>query len=81
MIRLPAGNSARVRAPCLIQFPTRQGRDRIERNFAHKFGTGGLDRLHLGGMENVHKKFLSLRTLGALPQSRQQISVAFFPAK
>ena len=48
--------------PCLKQFLTRQGGDRIERNFAHKFGTGGLDRHYLAGMENVHKKFLSLRT-------------------
>src|ERR1700756_1828014 len=31
---------------------------RIERNFAHQFDTGGLDRLYVRGKENVHKKFL-----------------------
>jgi len=32
--------------------------ERIERNFAHQFDTGGLDRLWVRGKENVHKKFL-----------------------
>jgi transposase len=32
--------------------------ERIERNFAHQFDTGGLDRLYVRGLENVHKKFL-----------------------
>jgi transposase len=32
--------------------------ERIERNFAHPFDTGGLDRLYVRGLENVHKKFL-----------------------
>ena len=32
--------------------------ERIERNFAHQFDTGGLDRLYVRGKENVHKKFL-----------------------
>jgi transposase len=36
----------------------RQRGERIERNFAHQFDTGGLDRLYVRGMENVHKKFL-----------------------
>ena len=36
----------------------RQRGERIERNFAHPFDTGGLDRLYLRGMDNVHKKFL-----------------------
>jgi transposase len=36
----------------------RQRGARIERNFAHQFDTGGLDRLYVRGKENVHKKFL-----------------------
>jgi transposase len=36
----------------------RQRGERIERNFAHQFDTGGLDRLYVRGMKNVHKKFL-----------------------
>ena len=32
--------------------------ERIERNFAHQFDTGGLDRLYVRGEENVHKKLL-----------------------
>src|SRR5450631_414766 len=32
--------------------------EKIERNFAHQFDTGGLDRLYVRGLENVHKKFL-----------------------
>ena len=36
----------------------RQRGERIERNFAHQFDTGGLDRLYVRGKENVHKKFL-----------------------
>ena len=36
----------------------RQRGERIERNFAHPFDTGGLDRLYVRGRENVHKKFL-----------------------
>jgi transposase len=32
--------------------------ERIERNFAHQFDTGGLDRLYVRGKENAHKKFL-----------------------
>jgi hypothetical protein len=31
---------------------------RIERNFAHQFDTGGLDRLWVRGLANVHKKLL-----------------------
>ena len=30
----------------------------LERNFAHQFDTGGLDRLYVRGIENVHKKLL-----------------------
>jgi hypothetical protein len=36
----------------------RQRGERIERNFAHQFDTGGLDRLYVTGIDNVHKKFL-----------------------
>jgi transposase len=36
----------------------RQRGERIERNFAHQFDTGGLDRLYVRGKENVRKKFL-----------------------
>jgi transposase len=32
--------------------------EKIERNFAHQFDTGGMDRLYLRGRENVHKKLL-----------------------
>jgi len=32
--------------------------EKIERNFAHQFDTGGLDRLYLRGRENVHKRLL-----------------------
>src|ERR1700731_1765844 len=32
--------------------------ERIERNFAHQFDTGGMDRLYVRGLKNVHKKFL-----------------------
>ncbi len=36
----------------------RQRGEKIERNFAHQFDTGGLDRLYVRGLNNVHKKFL-----------------------
>ena len=36
----------------------RQRGERIERNFAHQFDTGGLDRLYVRGKDNVRKKFL-----------------------
>jgi len=36
----------------------RQRGEKIERNFAHQFDTGGLDRLYVRGLENVHKKLL-----------------------
>src|SRR5258708_3391129 len=32
--------------------------EKIERNFAHQFDTGGMDRLYVRGIENVHKKLL-----------------------
>src|SRR5678810_661381 len=36
----------------------RQRGEKIERNFAHQFDTGGMDRLYVRGIENVHKKLL-----------------------
>jgi hypothetical protein len=36
----------------------RQRGERIERNFAHQFDTGGMDRLYVRGIKNVHKKLL-----------------------
>jgi transposase len=32
--------------------------EKVERNFAHQFDTGGMDRLYVRGRENVHKKLL-----------------------
>lgn len=32
--------------------------EKVERNFAHQFDTGGMDRLYLRGRENVHKRLL-----------------------
>jgi hypothetical protein len=32
--------------------------ERVERNFAHQFDTGGMDRLYVRGLGNVHKKLL-----------------------
>ena len=32
--------------------------ERIERNFAHQFDTGGMDRLYVRGRRNVHNKLL-----------------------
>ena len=36
----------------------RQRGERIERNFAQQFDTGGMDRLYVRGLDNVHNKFL-----------------------
>jgi transposase len=36
----------------------RQRGEKIERNFAHQFDTGGMDRLWVRGRDNVHKKLL-----------------------
>jgi transposase len=36
----------------------RQRGERVERNFAHQFDTGGLRWLYVRGLENVHKKVL-----------------------
>ena len=32
--------------------------EKVERNFAHQFDTGGIERLYLRGRENVHKRLL-----------------------
>jgi transposase len=32
--------------------------EKVERNFAHQFDTGGMDRLYLRGRENIHKRLL-----------------------
>jgi transposase len=32
--------------------------EKLERNFAHQFDTGGMDRLYVRGIGNVHKKLL-----------------------
>jgi len=32
--------------------------EKIERNFAHQFATGGMDRLWVRGLDNAHKKLL-----------------------
>src|SRR5205823_13112160 len=50
----------------------RQRGEKIERNFAHQFDTGGLDRLYVRGLENVHKKLLiqaAACNLALLPRS------------
>jgi transposase len=36
----------------------RQRGEKIERNFAHQFDTGGMDRIYVRGIGNVHKKLL-----------------------
>ncbi len=51
------GNRRRVRGGRGKRLQRQRG-ERIERNFAHQFDTGGLDRLYVRGLENVHKKFL-----------------------
>jgi len=51
------GNRRRVKGDRGKRMQRQRG-ERIERNFAHQFDTGGLDRLWVRGLENVHKKFL-----------------------
>ena len=51
------GNRRRIQGPHGKQLQRVRG-ERIERNFAHQFDTGGLDRLYVRGRENVHKKLL-----------------------
>jgi transposase len=51
------GNRRRIQGHRGKSLQRRRG-ERIERNFAHQFDTGGLDRLYVRGNENVHKKLL-----------------------
>jgi transposase len=50
-------NRRRVRGEHGKGLQRRRG-EKIERNFAHQFDTGGMDRLWVRGLENVHKKLL-----------------------
>src|SRR5450755_202726 len=50
-------NRRRVQGERGKRLQRRRG-ERIERNFAHQFDSGGLDRLYVRGLTNVHKKFL-----------------------
>lgn len=50
-------NRRRIRGEYGKRLQRRRG-EKIERNFAHQFDTGGMDRLWVRGMENVHKKLL-----------------------
>jgi transposase len=51
------GNRRRIKSDRGKRMQRQRG-EKIERNFAHQFDTGGLDRLYVRGLENVHKKFL-----------------------
>jgi len=50
-------NRRRIRGEYGKRLQRRRG-EKIERNFAHQFDTGGMDRLWVRGRENVHKKLL-----------------------
>jgi len=50
-------NRRRIRGARGKKLQAQRG-ERIERNFAHQFDTGGLDRLYVRGIVNVHKKLL-----------------------
>jgi hypothetical protein len=50
-------NRRRIRGERGKGFQRRRG-EKIERNFAHQFDTGGMDRLWVRGLQNVHKKLL-----------------------
>ena len=50
-------NRRRIRGDYGRQLQRQRG-EKIERNFAHQFDTGGMDRLWVRGRENVHKKLL-----------------------
>ncbi|HSM78925.1 MAG TPA: transposase [Bryobacteraceae bacterium] len=50
-------NRRRIRDERGKRLQRRRG-EKIERNFAHQFDTGGMDRLWVRGLENVHKKLL-----------------------
>src|SRR5215469_6012330 len=51
------GNRRRIRGDRGKRMQRQRG-EKIERNFAHQFDTGGMDRLYVRGIENVHKKLL-----------------------
>src|SRR5271154_3909597 len=50
-------NRRRVAGPRGKRMQKRRG-GKVERNFAHQFDTGGMDRLWVRGRDNAHKKFL-----------------------
>src|SRR6266850_1135032 len=50
-------NRRRIRGARGKRLQAQRG-ERIERNFAHQFDTGGMDRLYVRGVVNVHKKLL-----------------------
>ena len=51
------GNRRRIRGERGKRMQRQRG-EKIERNFAHQFDTGGMDRLYVRGIDNVHKKLL-----------------------
>jgi transposase len=51
------GNRRRIREKRGKRMQRQRG-EKIERNFAHQFDTGGMDRLYVRGIGNVHKKLL-----------------------
>src|SRR5262249_5273309 len=51
----------------------RQRGEKIEWNFAHQFDTGGMDRLYVRGIENVHKKLLVQAAACSLAQLMRSI--------
>ena len=51
------GNRRRIRGERGKRMQRQRG-EKIERNFAHQFDTGGMDRLYVRGIGNVHKKLL-----------------------
>src|SRR3954470_21544346 len=51
------GNRRRIRRERGKRMQRQRG-EKIERNFAHQFDTGGMDRLYVRGINNVHKKLL-----------------------
>jgi transposase len=50
-------NRRRIRGARGKRLQARRG-ERVERNFAHQFDTGGMDRLYVRGRNSVHKKLL-----------------------
>ncbi len=51
------GNRRRIRGERGKRLQAARG-ERLERNFAHQFDTGGLARLYVRGLSSVHKKLL-----------------------